>query len=115
MLDRGDLEREIILFYGNRTPEDNIVSDLLKEVGSKMPKFKLVEVLSEESPSDWQGESGYIDEALIKKYVPKLLDYDYYVSGPEPMVDALSEKLEAAGIPKAQIHGDWFPGYTDKF
>ncbi|MBI2797846.1 FAD-dependent oxidoreductase [Candidatus Saccharibacteria bacterium] len=115
MLDTNDLDRKIILFYGNRTEQDNIVDDLLKEVSAKMPKFKLVEVLSESPPAGWQGEHGYIDPALIKKYVQDLNNFDYYVSGPEPMVDALKDKLTGVGIAEDQIHGDWFPGYTDKF
>ena len=115
LLDTDDLDREIILFYGNRSVEDNICADLLSEAAQKMPKFKLVEVLSETPSPKWQGETGYIDTEKIKKYVTDIKTYEYYVSGPEPMVDALSDKLEGINISKNQIHGDWFPGYTDKF
>lgn len=35
----------------------------------------------------------------------------FYVSGPEPMVEALVSELEASGISKDRLIGDYFPGY----
>jgi len=36
-----------------------------------------------------------------------------YLSGPEPMVDALGEELKKAGVSEANLKQDWFPGYSD--
>jgi len=39
----------------------------------------------------WQGETGYIDAALLKKYLPPPApDTLVYVSGPDALVDAIS-------------------------
>ncbi len=35
-----------------------------------------------------------------------------YISGPEPMVEALQKGLESSGIEKSRLVGDFFPGYT---
>jgi len=35
-----------------------------------------------------------------------------YVSGPEPMVEALEKDLLDKGLDKNHFHGDFFPGYT---
>lgn len=37
-----------------------------------------------------------------------------YVSGPEPMVQALSKDLIAHGLPETQVKQDEFPNYTEK-
>jgi ferredoxin-NADP reductase len=52
-----------------------------------------------------------IDQKTIKKYVPDLKKPLFYVSGPEPMVEAIGKMLQAIGIPKKRINQDWFPGY----
>jgi ferredoxin-NADP reductase len=35
-----------------------------------------------------------------------------YISGPEQMVEALDKDLENSGVPKHQLVGDYFPGYS---
>ena len=44
--------------------------------------------------------------------MPELTDCLVYVSGPEPMVEALGEALREAGLPDPQLKEDFFPGYT---
>lgn len=36
-----------------------------------------------------------------------------YLSGPEPMVEALNDQLKANGLPEEQIKTDFFPGYAE--
>jgi ferredoxin-NADP reductase len=50
----------------------------------------------------------------IEMLVPNLHDSLVYVSGPEPMVDALSDQFKVAGLPEDQLKQDWFPNYTEK-
>lgn len=38
-----------------------------------------------------------------------------YVSGPEPMVEALTDSLISAGLPKDQLKSDYFPGYENNY
>jgi len=52
-----------------------------------------------------------IDEAKIRGLVPDLKTPMFYVSGPAPMVFALSETLEKMGVTKENIKLDDFPGY----
>ena len=105
----------ITVFHGNRTLKDNICRELMTSYEGKNTNFKYIEVLSEGVPNNWGGESGYIDEDLIKKYVNDLKSKHYYISGPEPMVDSMKDKLSSIGIGKNNINQDWFPGYTDMF
>lgn len=46
----------------------------------------------------------------ILKNAPEAKDQTVYLSGPEPMVDAIGEELKKAGVALQQ---DWFPGYDE--
>lgn len=48
---------------------------------------------------------------VLTDLVPDLLKSLVYVSGPEPMVEALGGALRAAGLPNPQLKEDSFPGY----
>ena len=52
-----------------------------------------------------------IDKQTIKELVPDLKKPLFYVSGPEPMVEAIGKMLQQIGVPKKRIKQDWFPGY----
>jgi ferredoxin-NADP reductase len=47
----------------------------------------------------------------ILAHAPESTGKTVYLSGPEPMVDAVGEDLKAKGVSLKQ---DWFPGYTDQ-
>jgi ferredoxin-NADP reductase len=51
--------------------------------------------------------------AGLTKLEPELNNSLVYVSGPEPMVEALNAQLEAAGLPQEQLKGDFFPNYNE--
>lgn len=46
----------------------------------------------------------------ILAHAPESTERTVYVSGPEPMVDAIGDELKARGV---AIKQDWFPGYTE--
>lgn len=46
----------------------------------------------------------------IMAHAPEAAEQEIYLSGPEPMVDAVGEALMARGVVLRQ---DWFPGYTE--
>ena len=52
-----------------------------------------------------------IDKQTIEELVPDLKKPLFYVSGPEPMVEAIGKMLQQIGVPKKRIKQDWFPGY----
>lgn len=100
----------ITLLYANRTG-DIAFRELFDKMALEHPQFKVIYVVSDD-PS-WTGEKGRINEDLIHKYVPDLQTPLFYVSGPEPMVEAMSAMLQGINIPKSQIEEDFFPGYED--
>jgi ferredoxin-NADP reductase len=89
-----------VLIYSNRD-QNVIYKNEFEEIAKSNPNFKINYVFSPE----------HIDENKIQEIVPNLSVPIYYVSGPEPMVDAMIEMLKKMGIPETQIKGDWLPGY----
>ncbi len=110
LLDKKE-KRSITLFYGVNLLEETVFNDLFREAGEFLD-FEMVYVIKN-PPIGWQGESGYIDGDMVKKYAKDAGDFIFYVSGPEPMVRDTSEKLVQAGINKKLIKHDYFPGYGE--
>ena len=57
-----------------------------------MPAFEFIPVLSESWPGDWRGETGLVTEAL-SRYKESFKNYDAYLCGPPPMIDAATSLL----------------------
>ena len=63
-----------------------------------------------EPPANWQGETGMVDEPLIRS----LMDADdsdgrlYVVCGPTPMIDSVAEILRRLGVPRSRILDEKF-------
>ncbi len=115
LLDNQELNRTITFIYSNRTKADICFEELWLKANNEMPFFNKVETLVDEIPDDWDGERGLVDEAMITRAVGELSGKHFYISGPEPMVQAFVPKLEGMGIAKDNIHTDEFPGYDDSF
>lgn len=91
---------DVTLVYGSRTP-DVPFKDELKEWQSNHPGLKVQYLVG----TPLTAES-------LSQVVPNLQEALVYVSGPEPMVEALLEDLKNNGIPEAQLKRDDFPNYT---
>ncbi len=98
--------RPIKLLYGVRT-EDEII---FQETFDKANQHATI-VVSQPTAA-WGGERGSLSAELILGLEKPSEDTLVYVSGPEPMVEALEKDLRKAGLQKHQFVGDFFPNYT---
>lgn len=99
-----NLPNRITLFYSSREQCGTPYTQELREMEKKNPNFKLVITLTRETPSGWSGETGRIDEKMLKKYVGALEDPQYYICGTPDMSKGTKEMLLSLGVPKEQIH-----------
>ena len=102
MVDQKE-SRDIVLLFSNKTKEDIVFKDILE----KADKFDLKTVYVNTD------KDGYIDDKLIKEKVSDWKERIFYISGPEPMVEAFEKMLSKMGIAKKNVRRDYFPGYTD--
>ena len=89
------------LVYGSRSPEVPFKDELSGWMGSD-PTLKV----------HYVSGSPLTAEALIAE-LSTLNSSLVYVSGPEPMVEALSDDLKKHGLPEAQLKQDFFPNYDE--
>lgn len=102
--------QQIYLFYGNQSPADAAFLAELNRMQEENSKFKLIATMA--TPDNtWQGETGFITDKMIKKYIPDLSAPIYYICGSPVMVTTLQETLAEMGIDEDRIQVEDFPGY----
>lgn len=97
--------RNIRFLYAVSSEDDIVWQDVFDKAG-----IKATIVVGQPSES-WGGLRGQLDAETILGLEKPTDDTLIYLSGPEPMVEALEAQLEAKGIDKRQLVGDFFPGY----
>ena len=99
--------RPLWFVYGNNCWHDVIFREELDVLKERLD-LHLVHVLKE-PPDVWQGESGFITPALLKKVLPlEARKYECLLCGPKPMSDAAQQGLHALRVPLSQIHFELF-------
>lgn len=107
----------ITLLYANKTNTEIAFKDFLDKTanfGWLKPIYFLSTQLSTYEVDSNGFRYGLIDENAIRKYVPDLQNKLFYVSGPEPMVEAMEKMLKKMGIRGKQLKTDYFPGYENE-
>jgi ferredoxin-NADP reductase len=110
---RKQLEHKIFLFYSNHRPEDSAFLADFEKSAQENPFFKFIPNMSDmdKSTLPWTGETGFIDENMLKRYLSDLTNSIYYISGPPGMVTAMRVMLTKAGVKDLNIRTEEFSGY----
>jgi toluene monooxygenase electron transfer component len=101
--------REAWLFYGGRGPAD------IPRIGEFIhphPRVRFhpaISVPELAEGTDWAGEVGMVHEMLPRKLPRVLAQYEYYLAGPPPMIEAVVRTLQVDhGVSADAIHYDRF-------
>lgn len=102
--------RNFILFYSNRFIKDAAFDEEIKDI--VLPHFCYVSVLSksQDSCAPENDERGYVDEIMLKKYLPNVAECLYYIVGSPQFSEAMEKILIELGVSKEQRHMDPFTG-----
>jgi predicted ferric reductase len=104
--DRRDA-RPFLLVYGSPTWEGITFREELEEL-EKRVNLRVCHVL-EKPPEGWTGETGFVNADLLARHLPEArLQYEYFICGPEPMLNAVDLALDQLGIPIEQTHTERF-------
>lgn len=106
MADRGS-RKPVWFFYGNQTMAAIAYRDELEMLKERLD-LRVIHVL-EDAPSDWDGETGFIDADLLQRHLPD--DYAglvYFICGPVPMIDAVVGALEDSGVPLEYVFSEQY-------
>ena len=107
------LPHRLLLFYGNRRPEDAAFLEELAELEKANPRYRLIAAMSEaeKSARPWSGERGFIDRAMLARYAGNLERPVYYFAGPPAMAMAMQQMLSGAGVSEDDMRSEEFYGY----
>ena len=103
----------IVVFTSNKHPKGAAFLDELGRLAEAQENVVLVATMTrpETSGHGWGGETGYIDAAMLSRYVHDLATPIYYLSGPAAMVTAMRGVLNGAGVDDDEIRTEEFAGY----
>ncbi len=108
-----NLALKMFLFYSNRRPEDAPYLNELQNLARENPSFILIATMTEpeKSAQAWQGETGFINRAMLEKYMDDLRSPIYYVAGLPEMVNAMQAVLAEVSVNKDNIYAEEFAGF----
>ena len=107
------LPHKIFLFDSNNRPEDAVFLDELMAAEKLNPNYTFIGTMTQMEKSErvWDGETGFINQAMLEKYIGDLTQPIYYITGPRGMVHAMLEMLLQAGVNDDNIRTEEFSGY----
>ena len=106
----------VTLFYGNKSGKDIIFREEMEGLkNTHLTRLRLYHVLSREDLGT-ELFFGRLDGEKCSAFAKTLFDPKsvdaFYLCGPEPMIRAVSESLEASGTPKDRINFELFGAPT---
>jgi predicted ferric reductase len=104
LADRGDT-RPIVLIYGSKDWESITFREQLEALGERLD-LTVVHVISD-PPAGWTGEQGRINAEIFKRHLPPpFADHEYFICGPNAMMDAIEKTLGELGVPMSKYHSE---------
>lgn len=103
--DTGE-KRDIRFIYAVGSEDDIIFQDTFDKLGVHTT------IIVDRPSSSWGGLRGELDADTILGLETLGQDSLIYLSGPEPMLEALQHDLMKHGVAKRQLVTDFFPGYN---
>jgi ring-1,2-phenylacetyl-CoA epoxidase subunit PaaE len=116
---------KIFLVYGSRSEEEIIFKNQLNALEQEYKgRFKVIHVLSKPSYS-WHGYKTRINQASAVIFLKQdigvsIPDAEYYLCGPEGMMEQVTNALKLFNVPQENIHKEHFvetphkPGIVEK-
>jgi ferredoxin-NADP reductase len=104
------LKHNIFLFYSNRRPEDAPYLNELQTLAKQNHNFTLVATMTDPDrlSKTWQGETGYINQVMLRKYLADLESPVYYIAGLTGMVNSMKNLLKELKIDEENIRSEDF-------
>ncbi|RZU01254.1 ferredoxin reductase family protein [Rivibacter subsaxonicus] len=104
LADRGD-RRPVVLLYGSKDWESVTFREELEALQARLD-LRVVHVLTQPPPG-WTGEQGRITADVFKRHLPpRYADHEYFICGPDVMMDAIEAALGEMQVPLSRYHSE---------
>jgi len=104
--------RKVSYWYGARARQELFYMEYFEDLARQHDNFRFRPALSEPLPDDgWDGPTGLIHEVLEREYLqhhPDPTAVEYYLCGPQPMIQAARAMLGRLGVPPDHLAFDEF-------
>jgi CDP-4-dehydro-6-deoxyglucose reductase len=100
------VQRPIELYWGVRSQQDLYLPNLPLQWAEEHANFSYIPVLSEPD-ADWPGRTGWVHDSVLRDH-PDLSEFEVYMSGPPPMINAGKTAFLAHGLKQEQLYSDSF-------
>jgi predicted ferric reductase len=106
MADRNDV-RPVILFYANGDWDGVAFREELDKLKERL-NLDVVHVLTR-PPEDWSGATGFVTAEIFARHLPPGYErFQFFICGPDPMMDAAETALVELGVPAERVHTERF-------
>ncbi len=104
LADQGD-KRPLILLYGSKDWEVITFREELEVLKTRVD-LTVVHVL-EKPPDGWTGERGFITAGVLQRHLRSpYADHEYFICGPDMMMDAIENALGKLRVPMSKYHSE---------
>ena len=104
LADQGD-KRPVVLLYGSKNWDSITFRAELEALKARL-KLTIVHVLAD-PPAGWAGEQGFINAEMFKRHLPPpYADHEYFICGPNMMMDAIEKALGEMNVPMSKYHSE---------
>ncbi|MDD5547557.1 MAG: FAD-dependent oxidoreductase [Candidatus Pacebacteria bacterium] len=105
----GDFNKNIFLFYSNRTLKDAAFFEELNNFIRKHSGLRVIYVFTREKDKiSFPAEQGRMNMEILKKHLGSLENKNYFICGPSEMVNELGGQLKTAGIGGGSVKTEAF-------
>lgn len=101
--------RPVTLFYSNKYAEESAYLEEFMALAAEAPWFRFIPILTQQAPTDWKGERGRLDLAMLERYSVIDSNATYLMCGPKPFMESVRGFLQEAGVDtKKQLKEELF-------
>ena len=97
---KRNIKGEFVFFCSSRTRDNILYKKELEDLGKTNPGIKVIHTLTREK---WEGECGRVDDEMIKKYIPDVSGFSWWICGSMAMLKSMKEHLISLGSDPKKI------------
>jgi nitric oxide dioxygenase len=104
-----DTNRQVHFIHAARHGGVHAFREAIDKLAERHPQLKRFYCYEECRDGDHEAHAiGYLDEALLERWLPKTRDVDVYFLGPIAFMKAIKRHLKAIGVPESQSRYEFF-------
>ncbi len=104
----GGTDARLSLIYGTRLPDDIIFDAELRALVAQDPERLALQLVCSEPDESWQGPTGFLSAAVIRRLVGDVGEASFFLCGPPAMYRYLEKELKSFNLPPGRIRREAF-------